>query len=64
MFADDRAVEEQDGDIETVAALEGRVAIDVDHVDRREWEGARQRVQLPQHLVAELTVVAMDDSQT
>jgi hypothetical protein len=63
MFANDGAVQEQNGHIEPVAASQGRIAIDVDYVDRGEWKCAPERMQLPQHLVAELTVVAMDDCQ-
>jgi hypothetical protein len=47
-----------------MAALQDRIAIDVDYVDWWEWKCASERVQLPQHLVTELTVVAMDDRQT
>ena len=47
-----------------MTALQGRIAIDVDYVDR--WEGNRssERAQLGQHLVAKITVVTMDDCQT
>src|SRR3569833_601815 len=63
MSANDRAVQKQDGDIDSVAALEGRIAVDVDHVDGWERKRSSQRAELGQHLVAELTVVAMDDRQ-
>jgi hypothetical protein len=63
MFANDRAVQKQDGDVESVTASKGRIAIDVDYVDR--WEGKRssKRAQRGQHLVTELTVVTMHDRQ-
>jgi hypothetical protein len=63
MFANDRSVQKQDGDVESVTASKGRIAIDVDYVDR--WEGKRssERAQCAQHLVAELTVVTMNDCQ-
>jgi hypothetical protein len=64
MFANDRAVQKQDGDIEPVTALQGRVAVDIDYIDRGKRECAAERLQLPQHLVAKLTVVTMDDCQT
>jgi hypothetical protein len=47
-----------------MAALQDWIAIDVDYVDWWEWKCTSERVQLPQHLIAELTVVAMDDRQT
>ena len=64
MFANDSAVQEQDGDIESMTALQGRVAIYVDYVDRREGQRSSERAQLGQHLVAELTVVTMHHCQT
>jgi len=64
MSADDSAVQKQDGDIESVAALQDRIAIDVDYVDR--WEGKRssERVQLRQHFIAEFAVVTMHDRES
>lgn len=35
MFANDRAVQKQDGDVEPVTALQGRVAVDIDYIDWR-----------------------------
>lgn len=64
MFTNDSAVHEQDGDIESVAALQGRVAIDVDYVDGWEGKCASERMQVPQHLVAELTVVTMNNRES
>jgi hypothetical protein len=64
MFTNDCAVQEQDRDVESMAALQDWIAIDVDYVDWWEWKCTSERVQLPQHLIAELTVVAMDDRQT
>lgn len=63
MFANDGTVQKQDGDIESVAALQGRIAIDVDYADRRKGKRSPKRTQRGQHLVAELTVVTMDDCQ-
>ena len=62
--ADDTAIQEQHRDIEAVTALQHGVAVDIDDVDRREGGRASQRVQLAQHLIAQLTVVAMDDRET
>jgi hypothetical protein len=64
MFANDSAVQKQDGDIESVTALQGRIAIDVDYVDGWEGDGASESTELSQHLVAKITVVTMDDRQT
>ena len=61
--ADHAAVEEQNGDIEAVAALEDGIAVDVDNVDRRQGRGATEGVELAQHLVAEVAVLAMDDGE-
>jgi len=64
MFANDSAVQNQDRHIESMTALQGRIAVDVDYVDRREGKSSSEHAQLAQHLIAELTVVAMDDYQT
>jgi hypothetical protein len=64
MPADDAAIEEQYGDIESVATLEDGIAIDVDNFDGWQRGRASQGVQLGQHLVAQLTVVTMDDRET
>ncbi len=64
MFANDSAVQEKDRDVEAMAASQGRIAIDVDYVDGREGERAPERMQLPQHLVAELTVVTMNNRES
>lgn len=63
MFANDSAVQEKHRDVEAMAASQGRIAIDVDYVDWREGERAAERMQLPQHLVAELTVVTMNNRE-
>ncbi len=47
-----------------MAALQNGVAIDIDNIDGREWSRTPESVQLGQHLVAQLTVVTMDDCQT
>jgi hypothetical protein len=60
---DDAAIQEQHRHIEAVPALQNGVAVDVDHFDGRKRSRASQRMQLAQHLVAQLTVVAMDDRQ-
>ena len=62
--ADDRAIQEQDGNIESMATLQDRVTVDIDYVDRRQGQRAIQRLQLPQHLVTQLTVVPVHDCQT
>jgi len=36
MFADDGAIEQEDRDVESMPALQGRIAIDVDYIDRGE----------------------------
>ena len=50
--ADDAAIEEQYGDIESVATQEDGVAIDVDDFDGGQGSRASQGVQFAQHLVA------------
>ena len=50
--ADNAAIEEQYGDIESVATQEDGVAIDVDDFDGGQGGCASQGVQLAQHLVA------------
>ena len=63
MTADDTAVEQKYGNIEAVAALEDGVAVDIDDIDGRKGCGAAEGVELTQHLVAEVTVLAMDDRE-
>ena len=63
MPANDTAIQEQYGDVQAVTALQHGVAIDVDDFDGRQRSRACQRVQLAQHLIAQLTVVAMDDCE-
>jgi hypothetical protein len=62
--ADDAPVEKKDRNIESVATLEDWVAIDVDDFDGWQRGRASQGVQLAHHLVAQLTVVTMNDSET
>jgi hypothetical protein len=47
-----------------MAALQNGVAVDIDNIDGREWGRTAKGVELGQHLVAQLTVVTMDDCQT
>jgi hypothetical protein len=62
--ADNASIEQEDGDVKSVAALQDRIAVDIDDVYGRECGRARQGAQLSQHLVTQLTVVTMDDCQT
>jgi hypothetical protein len=62
--ADNASIEQKNGNIESVAALQDRVAVDIDDVYGRECGRGGQCEQLGQHLVAQLTVVTMDDCQT
>jgi hypothetical protein len=61
--ANDSTIQEQYRDIEPVTALQNGVAVNVDDFDGRERSRACQCVQLAQHLIAQLTVVAMVDYQ-
>ena len=63
MAADDGAVEEKDWDIKAVAALEDGVAVNVDDVDGRQGCGVAEGVELAQHLVTEVAVLAVDDGE-
>lgn len=63
MAADNAAVEQKHGNIEAVTALEDGVAVDVDDIDGREGCDAAESVELAQHLVAEVTVLAMNDRE-
>ena len=60
MAADHRAVEEQYRDIEAVAASEDRIGVDVHHFDRRQRHAPTERLQLREHLLAEVAVAPMD----
>lgn len=60
MAADHRAVEEQDRHIESVAALEDGIRIHVEHFDRRQRHGAPERLQLREHLLAEMAVAPVN----
>ena len=62
--ADNASIEKENGYVESVAALQDRIAIDIDDVYGRECGRSGQGAQLGQHLVAQLTVVTMDDCQT
>jgi hypothetical protein len=50
--ADHGPVEQQDGDVQTVAAKQISVAVDVHDLNRREGPLAAQRLQLGKHFVA------------
>ena len=60
MPADYRAVEEQHRHMEAMAALEDRVAVHVDHFDRRQRHRPPESLQLSEHLLAEVAVAPMD----
>lgn len=57
----DAPVQEQHRDIQSVTALQNRVAVDVNDFNGGERNRTTERFQLAQHLIAELTVVAMND---
>ena len=61
--AHDATIEQQHGNIEAMTALEDRVAVDIDDFDRREGDGAAEDIELTQHLIAKLTVLAMHDCE-
>ena len=63
MAADHRAVEEQHRHIEAVAAPENRIGVDVHHFDRRQWHASPERLQLGEHLLAEVAVAPVDYSE-
>jgi hypothetical protein len=60
---DDAPVQEQHWDIQSMAALQNGVAVDVDDFDGGQRNRATERFQLAHHLIAKLTVVPMDDLQ-
>jgi hypothetical protein len=62
--AHDRAIEQQHWDVQTMPASERGVAIHVHHVYGRKRHPTSERLQLREHLIAELAVVAMHDGQT
>jgi hypothetical protein len=62
--ADNASIEQENGDVKSVAALQDRIAVNIDHIYGRECGRSGQSAQLGQHLVAQLTVVTMDDCQT
>ncbi len=64
MPADNASIEQEHRDVESMAALQHGVAVDIDNIDGREWGRTPKSAQLGQHLVAQLTVVTMDDCQT
>lgn len=64
MTANNGTVQEQDRNVESMTALQNRVAVDIDDLNRRERNDAPKRPQLAQHLVAKLTVVPMHDCES
>ncbi len=58
------AVQKKDGYVESMAALQDGVAVDIDYFDGRERQRAAERFQLAQHFIAQLTVVAVDHGKT
>jgi hypothetical protein len=62
--ANNTAVEKEDRHIEPVTPLQHGIAVDIDDFDGGQLGRAAQCLQLGQHLVAQLTVVTMDDGET
>ena len=60
MAADYGALEEQHRHIQSMAAPEDGIGVHVDHLDRWQRHVAAERLQLCEHLLAEVTVAAMD----
>lgn len=63
MSADHRTVQQQDRYIQTVSALELRVRIYVDHLERWQWQASAEGGELFQHLIAQLTVAPVHDRE-
>jgi len=63
MAADDRPVEQQHRNIESVAPPQLRIRIDVEHLERRQLERAPERRKLREHLLAEAAVVALHEGE-
>src|SRR5689334_19012726 len=61
--ANDRAVEKQDGNMQTVAPGELRVRIDVHRLHRRERDAPAELLKLGQHLLAKTAVFAVQERQ-
>ncbi len=61
--ADHRAIEQKDGDVEPMAALQHGVAVDIHFLDGRPGQRTSEGVEFSQHLVAELTVLTMHDCE-
>src|SRR5437879_2536257 len=59
--ADHGPIQKQNRYIEPVAAREDRVAVDVYYLNRRQGHRTPQRLQVPQHLIAQLTIVPVHD---
>ena len=62
--AHDSAVEQEDGDVEPVAAPQVRVGVDVEDVDGGQGQGAPQSLQLQDHFVTQIAPLAVHDRQT
>src|SRR5580658_6833050 len=62
--ADDRAVQQQHGYVEPVAAPELWIGIDVERFERWQRHAAREDPELGEHLLAQRTVAPVHESQT
>ena len=63
MAAHHGSVQKEDRNIESVAASQEGIAVDIDYIDGWQWGRAAQGMKLGEHLVAQLAVVAMDDRE-
>ena len=63
MPANHAVIEQKYGNIKTVTSLEDRVAVDVDDIDGGEPNRVTEGVELSQHLVAKVAVLAMDERE-
>ena len=61
MPADDSAIEQQHRHVESETARELRISIDVQHVHRRQTMLLPERAKLLEHLVAQRTILSMND---
>src|SRR5579862_3350970 len=63
MAADHRAIEQQHRYIEREPPLEHRIRIDVGHLDGRQRHGLPERLQLLEHLLAEVAIAPVDEGE-
>jgi 23S rRNA G2445 N2-methylase RlmL len=63
MAAHDGAIQEQHRDIQSIAALQFRVGIDIHHLQGRQWRFTSQPGELRHHLVAQLAVLTMHEGE-